>query len=70
MLGLWQSRKFRITLFDALVGVAVLVVNAFVPKDTGVFILQVWALMQPVVLALVLGIAVEDAGANIGGLSK
>lgn len=57
---LWGSRKFRILVMDAIAGLIVLAVNQFLPASAE-FLLSVWTLIQPIAVAVVVGIAVEDA---------
>ena len=64
---LWQSRKFRILLFDTVISTAVFAVALFLAPEHAEKVLQFIGIMQPVLFAVVVGIAVEDAGAKIGG---
>jgi len=59
----YKSRKFLITVLDAVAGLLALVVTRFTQPDDAQFILQIWGLMQPVLLAWILAIAWEDAAA-------
>ena len=67
MKSLWESRKFRIMLFDTIVAIAVYAVGKFVAPLYSQDILWLIAAVQPVVLSLIVGIAVEDAAAMKSG---
>lgn len=66
MNGLLQSRKFWITVTDVLMStITYFAVKYGDPSlaDDIKFIIAAW---QPVILALIAGIAIEDAGAKAG----
>jgi hypothetical protein len=60
-----KSRKFWITVADLVVSTAVYFVTKYVAPQTGNDILWLIGVWQPVVIALITGIATEDA-ANAG----
>ena len=67
MKSFWESRKFRIMLFDTVVAILVYAVSKFVAPLYSQDILWLIAAIQPVVLSLIVGIAVEDAAAMRDG---
>ena len=52
-----------ITILDAVAGLLTLIVSRFLQPEDAKFILQIWALIQPVIVAWVLAIAWEDSAA-------
>jgi uncharacterized membrane protein len=70
MLQLWQSRKFRAAVLDAVFGIVLLVIANFVPGDKQDLFLQVFLIIQPVVVMYILGTAWEDSAAKRGGTFK
>lgn len=68
MSKLFQSRKFLLICVDATVSLAGLAVGFFVQDaDWQRFILGVIATLQPVFVAAIVGVAVEDAAALKAG---
>ena len=67
MKSLWESRKFRIMLFDTVIAIVVYAVSKFVSPLYSQDILWLIASIQPVILSLIIGIAVEDAAAMKNG---
>ena len=67
MKSLWESRKFRIMLFDTVLSIVVYAVGKFVSPLYSQDILWLIAAVQPVILSLIVGIAVEDAAAMKNG---
>ena len=68
-MGMLRSRKVQIALVDAFGGICTLAVQTFWPESqVGLFFLGVWGLMQPVVYAIIKGIATEDAAAYAAGV--
>lgn len=65
--NLWASRKFRIMIFDAGLALIALTVSTFLPEDYGQVIMQYVAILQAPVFAVVVGIALEDAGEKAAG---
>lgn len=63
----YKSRKFVLLAMDAAAALITLWVKQFVPPATAVFILQTLAILQPVILAVIIGIAVEDQAALKAG---
>ncbi len=64
---LWQSRKFRVLVLDTVVAIVVFVVTRFLAPDYQTDVLLLIGLLQPVVLAVILGTAWEDAAAKRAG---
>ncbi len=62
---LFKSRKFLLLLLDSLVAVALFAVVQFVPEWEE-FAQSLIVILQPVFVAVILGIAVEDAGEKFG----
>ena len=56
-----KSRKFWLMLVDVLVSTAVFFVTKYVAPDLAENILWLIGSWQPVIIALIVGIAVEDA---------
>jgi ethanolamine utilization microcompartment shell protein EutL len=69
MLGLLKSRKFWITIFDIVVATATYFVTKYVAPEIGEDVLWLIAAWQPVIIALITGIAVEDAALKSAGLT-
>lgn len=68
MSSLLKSRKFLLVLIDGLVALSGLSVGYFVgDPDLSAFLLAVIASLQPVFVAAVVGIAVEDSAALKAG---
>lgn len=65
---IYLSRKFGIVLFDAIAGLLAIWVTYLVSdQDLAQHILATYGLVQPVVFALVYGIAKEDSAAIAAG---
>lgn len=64
MQSLLHSRKFWIAISDALVGTLAIVLTWFLAPDKVSQVLVMYGLWQPVLIALITGIAIEDS-ANI-----
>ena len=56
-----KSRKFWLMLVDVLVSTAVFFVSKYVSPDLAENVLWLIGSWQPVIIALIVGIAVEDA---------
>jgi hypothetical protein len=67
MASLWESRKFRIMVYDTAVALIMFVVSRFFGPEIQQAVTELIAILQPVVFALVVGIAVEDAAAKRAG---
>jgi uncharacterized membrane protein (DUF485 family) len=61
MKNLWQSRKFRLMLFDVVISVASYFTTKYAIPAVSTDILWVIGILQPVMIALITGIAIEDA---------
>ena len=59
--NIFKSRKFWITVTDLVVSTAAYFITKYVAPQTGNDILWLIGAWQPVVIALITGIAVEDA---------
>jgi hypothetical protein len=64
MKGLLQSRKFWIAVVDLFVSNITYFVSKYVAPGMGNDILWLIGSWQPVIIALITGIAIEDAGTN------
>jgi uncharacterized membrane protein HdeD (DUF308 family) len=64
--GLLQSRKFWLLVLDTVVSLAIYIVGSFWPdqKETVITIIGIF---QPVFIAVIVGIFVEDAAAKVNG---
>jgi len=67
---IFRSRKFWITVSDALISIATMATTFYLADDieTRGFVLGVIAALQPVIIALINGIAAEDSAAMAAGL--
>ena len=61
MQSLLKSRKFWLMVLDVVVSTAVYFVTAYVAPEVAEQIIWVIGAWQPVIVALIVGIAVEDA---------
>jgi hypothetical protein len=59
--NLFKSRKFWIAVVDALISIATMAVALYLSPDNAKFVLGVIASLQPVIYAVINGIATEDA---------
>jgi hypothetical protein len=59
--NIFKSRKFWITIVDVLVSTATYFVAKYTAPQTGNDVMWLIGAWQPVVIALITGIAVEDA---------
>ena len=64
MNSLLQSRKFWITVVDLVVSTSSYFITKYVAPQTGNDVLWVIGMWQPVIIALITGIAIEDNGTN------
>ena len=64
--NIFQSRKFWIVVFDSVVSIITMIVTILLANDiqTRGLVLGILASLQPVIIALINGIATEDA-ANV-----
>lgn len=62
-----QSRKVKIILIDTVASTLILCAGQFLTPEWSEFAIKLVGLMQPAVVALVVGIAVEDHGAKSSG---
>lgn len=70
MEALLKSRKFWITIFDVVVSTVTYFVTALVNPEIAEHILWVIGAWQPVIVALITGIAIEDAALKNSGNFK
>ena len=64
---MWHSRKFRILVFDTAISAIVFAVTLFLAPEYAEKVLQFIGIMQPLLFAVVVGIAAEDAAAKRAG---
>jgi len=64
---MWQSRKFRVLVYDAVVAIITLVATQFLAPDYADLVLTVIGILQAPVLFVIGGIAYEDGQAKRGG---
>lgn len=64
MASLLKSRKFWIMLLDVAISSATYFITKYVAPETGNDILWLIGTWQPVVIAMITGIAIEDAAAK------
>ena len=64
---MWHSRKFRILVFDTAISSAVFGVTLFLAPEYAEKVLQFIGIMQPLLFAVVVGIAAEDAASKVNG---
>ena len=65
--SLLQSRKFWLMIIDVVVSVATYFVVKYVAPEIAKDVMFLIGVMQPVVIALIVGIAVEDAAVKGSG---
>ena len=65
--SLLQSRKFWLMMADVVVSVATYFVVKYVAPEIAKDVMFMIGVMQPVVIALIVGIAVEDAATKSNG---
>jgi hypothetical protein len=68
MKSLWQSRKFWIMIVDVLISTVTYFVGQYVSPEVGKNILWLIGSWQPVIYAVITGIATEDA-ASVAAMS-
>lgn len=61
MTNLWKSRKFRTMVGDALLSLAAILLTRFLSPDDLNFAMSIVAALQPVIIAVIIGWAWEDA---------
>jgi hypothetical protein len=64
---LFQSRKFLLALLDAVISIVVLVLTHILSPGDLDFALKIVAILQPVLISVILGIAHEDAAEKAAG---
>lgn len=64
---MWQSRKFRILCADALFATILLITVTFLAPEWSDFAIKMVAILQAPIVALIAGIAIEDAGYKASG---
>ena len=68
MSALFRSRKFCTMLLDVAVGLVAYFIARYAAEDIATDVMMVIGLMQPVVLAVIAGWAIEDAAAKRAGI--
>ena len=63
---MWQSRKFRIMVYDTAVATIVLLAVTFLAPERAELVIQLIGILQAPVLAVIAGIAIEDAAGKHG----
>ena len=63
----WKSRKFIVMAIDAVAALLALYMVRLLPPEEAALVIQTWAIIQPVMLAVILGIAYEDGKALQAG---
>ncbi len=66
-MSIFNSRKVRIAIFDAVMGLIALTVTQFVEAETAGYIMQALTIMQAPIVLVIGGIAYEDAAAIEAG---
>ena len=64
---LFRSRKFLLALADALVSIITLVLTQYLSPSSLDMALKIIALLQPVIIAVIVSISVEDAALKSAG---
>ena len=64
--ALFKSRKFWLLVLDGIVSLVLLVIAQFAPNFEEMA-LQLIAILQPIFVAVIVGIFVEDAAAKLNG---
>ena len=59
---IFKSRNFWLMVFDVVISTATYFISTYVNPVTGADILWLIGAWQPVIIAVIIGIAVEDAG--------
>jgi hypothetical protein len=68
--NLFKSRKFWIMVFDVVISTATYFITQYAAPELGKDIIWVIGAWQPVIYALIGGIATEDAAAMEAGLRR
>ena len=67
--SLLRSRKFLLAMLDAFIGSLSLILTWFLSPDKVTSVMTIFGLWQPVIVAVILGVAVEDA-ANVKAVAE
>ena len=59
------SRKFLLLVADTVFALIALGIGEFVSPEAGAFVMKVVGLLQPVLIAVIVGIALEDAALKL-----
>lgn len=65
-MSIFKSRKFWLMVADVVISTATYLVTAYVNPDLATRIIWLIGAWQPVVIAVIAGIAVEDAALSLG----
>ncbi len=68
MVPLWKSRKFLLTLIDVVISLVVYFVGKYVADFYAKDIMYLIGALQPVFVAIIVAISVEDAALKRAGL--
>ena len=68
MVPLWKSRKFLLTMLDVVISLVTYFTGRYIAPDYAKDILFFVGAMQPVFVAIIVAIAVEDAALKRAGL--
>lgn len=63
----YRSRKFMVMALDAIAALLALYMVRLLPPAEAALVIQTWAIIQPVMLAVIVGIAWEDSSALKAG---
>jgi len=64
MSSLWESRKFRILIYDTVVALIMFVLSHFFGPEVKEAVIELIKILQAPILVVIGGIAVEDAAAK------
>lgn len=64
---LWDSRKFRIMVYDTVIALVTFVISRFFGPEVQQAVMELIAILQAPILVLIGGIAIEDAAQKRAG---
>ena len=67
-MSIFKSRKFWLAISDVLISGATYFLSRYASPEVAKDILFVIGLLQPVVISVIIGIAIEDAGEKSAGI--
>lgn len=65
--NLWQSRKFRIMIYDTAIALVTFILSRFFGPEVQEAVMELIAILQMPILVLIGGIALEDAAQKRAG---